>query len=45
MKSISLMSALASIASLSAATPTPSEQQQPHKRADLPAVTVKGNGE
>ncbi|KAK3499528.1 Glucanosyltransferase-domain-containing protein [Neurospora hispaniola] len=43
MKSISLMSALASIASLSAATPTPTEQEQPHKRADLPAVTVSGN--
>ncbi|KAF7549909.1 hypothetical protein G7046_g8185 [Stylonectria norvegica] len=40
MKSFALLSALAAIGAVSA---TPTVKEQPHKRADLPAVTASGN--
>ncbi|KAK3373465.1 Glucanosyltransferase-domain-containing protein [Lasiosphaeria ovina] len=43
MRSFALASALATLAALAAATPTPTDPEQPHKRASLPTVTASGN--
>ncbi|KAK3945986.1 Glucanosyltransferase-domain-containing protein [Diplogelasinospora grovesii] len=44
MKSFAFASALAAISSsLVTATPTPTDPEQPHKRATLPTVTASGN--
>lgn len=44
MKSYSLVTALAAASGLVMANPTPTDPEQPHKRASLPTVTASGNG-
>lgn len=43
MKTFAIVSALAAVGLVSA-SPTPTEQQKPNKRASLPTVTASGNG-
>lgn len=44
MKSSAILSLLAAAGGLVMAGPTPTEPEQPHKRASLPTVTASGNG-